>query len=98
MGGVSSARIRVSAATSRTVGPAAPVDSEAAVAVAVVAGAAAVAAVGEADFRVEDFQAAVGAVGVVDRAARHKAGAEATVTTVDAASAIFRAPSARPIG
>ena len=47
-----------------------------------------------------DFQAAVGvvAVAVVGRAARRKAGAEAMVTTADAASATFRAPSARPIG
>ena len=69
-------------------------DSEGAVVVAGVEGAA---AADEAD-----FQAAVGAVAVavavVGKAARRKAGAEAMVTTADAAPATFRAPSARPIG
>ena len=46
-----------------------------------------------------DFQAAVGVVAVaVVAAARRKAGAEAMVTTADAAPATFRAPSARPTG
>ena len=67
-------------------------DSEGAVAVAVVEGAAAADEAG--------FQAAVGvvAVAVVGRAARRKVGAEAMVTTADVASATFRAPSVRPIG
>lgn len=67
-------------------------DSEGAVVVAVVEGAA---AADEAD-----FQAAVGvvAVAVAGRVARRKAGAEAMVMTADAAPATFRAPSARPIG